>query len=418
MERREDIHAVSTEAPHQTHTDTPLETTHADTPETTHADTHQTHETHADTKNIQSTHKVINQPINPKHQPDIMAQTDDIVSVTQPRPAIEHAQMPKSPKSRASKQKSWRGQMSAAPTPATEGAGAAKHAAAAKHTAMHASTNANAMHASNADSTAKAAESADELTKIATLPVPIILSIQNHNFLLLQLSDKFHRQHPHLHQISNLTTLFDNNSILNISINNLFSIIRTDEDLIELFEFSELEELTLDIPQLDISISEDSVYSRHIMVNDFTKIYNALKVNSKGEVPICLTFLVGKQRRFITRFNGLNDMVRGREGFEGLDPGASRGRVLPGASESHGPSTSAGPSFARDLARDGPSLARDGTARPSHLAVTSLGYHHSYGTNYGTSAPRTSHLAVSSPSSTHSNHSDHDHDRKRMKVSI
>lgn len=183
--------------------------------------------------------------------------------------------------------------------------------------------------------------------------VPIVLSVAGNDFLLLQINEqlqygessrrKVNARTPEETQesehenayITNLMALFDNDKILNLSLRKLFSIIRTDDDLIELHEFGEIDELVLEIPQLNIRISEDNVYCRDILINDFTRIFNALKYKTLSSLmcPTYLNFRVSTQRRFITTFNALNDLIRAGFGFENIT--TSKKRRLENSSSYH-----------------------------------------------------------------------------------
>lgn len=197
--------------------------------------------------------------------------------------------------------------------------------------------------------------------KFQTDLVPIVLSVAKYDFLLLQLPLEFQSHvnettqtfiqqkvieetyegqrceqkssdkqkdraaefRHELGYVTNLTALFDNDNILDLSIRKFFTMVRTDEDLIEVHNFGNVDELVLEIPQLDISITEDSAYSNDILLNDFTKIYNALKYKTLNgfSYPSYLNFRITSQRRFITSFNGLNDMIRAGYGFENCSYG-------------------------------------------------------------------------------------------------
>lgn len=141
--------------------------------------------------------------------------------------------------------------------------------------------------------------------------VPVVLKFLDVEFLLIQLDEDQVSSNP---QIKHLTPLFDDPKILEHSIGELFEIIRTDDDLLEMHEFTEYDELVLRIPELDdITITEDNIYCRNILINDFTKVLNALvfKTRNYGDLEsVSLHLEITSQPRFITNFNNLNDLIR------------------------------------------------------------------------------------------------------------
>lgn len=178
--------------------------------------------------------------------------------------------------------------------------------------------------------------------------VPIILCVKDTNFLLSLIGDEdddhdvsvsslidptetLEKQNlqpktnlEEFNYLSQLLALFDNNSILDSSIAELFELIREDEDLIEIHNFTEFEELVLTIPELNnITICEDNIYSRNILISDFTKIYNVLRYKTPEGHQLLqkshLTFNIGSKKRFITDFNALNDLIRCGFGLEKTD---------------------------------------------------------------------------------------------------
>ncbi|EGV62114.1 hypothetical protein PSN45_000826 [Yamadazyma tenuis] len=154
--------------------------------------------------------------------------------------------------------------------------------------------------------------------EIETKKVPIVLTIEDTQFLLLSLSED---QMVQFERLVPLMALFENTSLLESSIGELFEIIRTDDDLVELHNYTKMDELVLTIPELNgIKISEDNIYTRNILINDFTKMFNALTYKTASEDLNFshLNFSISVQPRFITDFNALNDSIRRGHGFESV----------------------------------------------------------------------------------------------------
>lgn len=125
--------------------------------------------------------------------------------------------------------------------------------------------------------------------------IPLILIIEDSNFLLVPTKV--------LSSLEKLMILYEE-SVVNYSIAQLFRLIRKDNYLEEIHNLSEREEMVLRIPKLGVTISEDNIYCREILIRDFILIFKAL--DKLGH----LKFLLSGQQRFITEFNDLNDAIR------------------------------------------------------------------------------------------------------------
>lgn len=144
---------------------------------------------------------------------------------------------------------------------------------------------------------------------------PIIINIAETDFLLVPF-DK-HRD-PEI-DVSHLVSLYDDNEILKLTIEEFFGLMRTNEDLNEIHQFTVNKELVLVIPELNLSITEDNIYSRDITIEDFIVSFENLNSNSinDGEELVykSLSFLLTSQTRFITNFNNLTESIRRGKGF-------------------------------------------------------------------------------------------------------
>jgi len=145
---------------------------------------------------------------------------------------------------------------------------------------------------------------------------PIIINIAETDFLLVPF-DK--HKNPEI-DVSHLVSLYDDHEILKLTIEDFFGLMRTNEDLNEIHQFTVDKELVLVIPELNnLSITEDNIYSRDITIEDFVESFENLKSNSinAGEEIIqnSISFLLTSQTRFITNFNNLSERIREGKGF-------------------------------------------------------------------------------------------------------
>lgn len=162
---------------------------------------------------------------------------------------------------------------------------------------------------------------------------PVIINIADTDFLLVP----FNRNRNPKVDVSHLVSLFDNDDILKLNMEDFFGLVRNNEDLNEIHPFSISKELVLLIPELgDISITEDNVYTRDITIEDFLEAFDCLKSNSLNEgetnIPDSLSLLLTSQTRFITNFNTLSENIREGKGFDYL--AASRTKLNEAQSES------------------------------------------------------------------------------------
>ncbi|BFZ59382.1 hypothetical protein YB2330_000390 [Saitoella coloradoensis] len=84
-------------------------------------------------------------------------------------------------------------------------------------------------------------------------------------------------------------------------------------------------ELTLEFPSLELSISEDNVYSREVTLLDVVNIYTGIKANEQIEEIPPLEVQLGYKNRFIARFNELANMAASGSG---VDEGEEEYEVL------------------------------------------------------------------------------------------
>lgn len=144
---------------------------------------------------------------------------------------------------------------------------------------------------------------------------PIIINIAETDFLLVP----FDKHRNSEIDVSHLVSLYDDNEILKLTIEEFFGLMRTNEDLNEIHQFTVNKELVLVIPELNLSITEDNIYSRDITIEDFIVSFENLKSNSinDGEelVHKSISFLLTSQTRFITNFNNLTESIRRGKGF-------------------------------------------------------------------------------------------------------
>lgn len=147
---------------------------------------------------------------------------------------------------------------------------------------------------------------------------PIIVKIADTDFLLVpfrSLNDAI--------DVSHLVSLYDDQNVLNSSLESFFVSMRNHEDLNEICSFDASQELVLAVPELgNITITEDNIYSREVSVNDFVDRFHDFKLNSKlhdFEQPFqALSFRLSFQTRFISEFNNLSKLLREDCGFKRL----------------------------------------------------------------------------------------------------
>ncbi|KAK7206294.1 hypothetical protein BZA70DRAFT_130506 [Myxozyma melibiosi] len=84
-------------------------------------------------------------------------------------------------------------------------------------------------------------------------------------------------------------------------------------------------ELVLDIPVLDLSVSEDNVYTHDVTPYDLVDLYSSLLVNDNETLaesqPLFLNLTV--QPRFISRFNSIATLIRSGKGLKHLHGAAA-----------------------------------------------------------------------------------------------
>lgn len=149
----------------------------------------------------------------------------------------------------------------------------------------------------------------DELHKL-----PIIIDVADTEFLLVP----FKAEDSSI-DVSLLVPLFDTESVLELPIEEFFGLMRHNEDLNEIYKFSVDEELVLLFPQFDgLHLTEDNVYSREVTFNDFVSTFERLAENTTSEKPLSMACALTSQTRFITKFNGLAELIREQKGFESI----------------------------------------------------------------------------------------------------
>ena len=144
--------------------------------------------------------------------------------------------------------------------------------------------------------------------------VPIIIDVADTEFLLVP----FKAENSSI-DVSLLVPLFDSSSVLELPIEEFFGLMRHNEDLNEIYKFSVDEELVLLFPQFDgLHLTEDNVYSREVTFNDFLSTFERLAENTVSEKPLSMACTLTSQTRFITKFNGLAELIREKKGFESV----------------------------------------------------------------------------------------------------
>lgn len=144
---------------------------------------------------------------------------------------------------------------------------------------------------------------------------PIIINIAETDFLLVP----FDKHRNSEIDVSHLVSLYDDNEILKLTLEEFFGLMRTNEDLNEIHQFTVNKELVLVIPELNLSITEDNIYSRDITIEDFIVSFENLKYNSINDEKLVhksISFLLTSQTRFITNFNNLTESIRKGKGFD------------------------------------------------------------------------------------------------------
>ncbi|CCE83412.1 Piso0_003987 [Millerozyma farinosa CBS 7064] len=147
---------------------------------------------------------------------------------------------------------------------------------------------------------------------------PIIVKIADTDFLLVP----FRSSNDEI-DVSHLVSLYDDQNVLNSSLESFFVSMRNHEDLNEICSFDASRELVLTVPELgNITITEDNIYSREVSVNDFVDRFHDFKLNSKlhdSELLFqTLSFKLSFQTRFISEFNNLSKLLREDCGFKRL----------------------------------------------------------------------------------------------------
>lgn len=143
---------------------------------------------------------------------------------------------------------------------------------------------------------------------------PIIIDVADTEFLLVP----FKTEHSDV-DYSHLVSLFDSDEVLDLSIEDFFGLMRQNEDLNEIYNFSVDEELVLKFPQFDgLHLTEDNVYSREVSFNDFVSTFEQLAENTQTQKPPSMSCVLTVQTRFISKFNGLAELIREKKGFESI----------------------------------------------------------------------------------------------------
>ncbi|KAI3403694.2 hypothetical protein KGF56_003512 [Candida oxycetoniae] len=149
----------------------------------------------------------------------------------------------------------------------------------------------------------------DSATEKTHDTVSVYVTYNNEKYLLYP--------NPNTDTDRELSTLFSDNSIQSLSIEEFFGLLRS----VEGFIFKVSEEIILSIPQFGgISLTEDNVYCKDLTIGDFIDLYYKLCdcSDSKDNIPTFLNFDLTTQSRFITKFNGLVETVQNKGGFEGI----------------------------------------------------------------------------------------------------
>ncbi|EMG50800.1 hypothetical protein G210_0744 [Candida maltosa Xu316] len=154
------------------------------------------------------------------------------------------------------------------------------------------------------------------ITNSTTSAPPIFINYSNQKFLLF----------PNDHQ-QNIETNDEQSSPIfeetnySLTIEELFTELRSNETLNEIEPFLIIEEIILSITEFEnLKITEDNLYSKDLTIEDFLNLFNKLKASTQdsSKIPHSLNFNISTQSRFITTFNKLVEESQS-VGFDNLD---------------------------------------------------------------------------------------------------
>ncbi|ODV79824.1 uncharacterized protein CANTADRAFT_21107 [Suhomyces tanzawaensis NRRL Y-17324] len=105
-----------------------------------------------------------------------------------------------------------------------------------------------------------------------------------------------------------------------LSIEQLFNLIRVDEDIRRAKHIDSDQELILDVLELKLTITEDNFYAREITFGDFLSTFIRLRENcpQPNSIPMRLSLEISSRPRFIGKFNKLSELIRSNKGLEAI----------------------------------------------------------------------------------------------------
>lgn len=148
---------------------------------------------------------------------------------------------------------------------------------------------------------------------------PIFVEIRGDGYLLLPFYE------PCEYELTDMISLFSAGEVAGCTLEHFFQLLRGNGDLIDAYNFNMEDELTLDIPELSLCITEDNIYARAIKLDDLIELFYSLKHNSEGSrtAPDKLTIRVDMQQRFITKYNTIATYAGEHKTFDDLYKSAS-----------------------------------------------------------------------------------------------
>lgn len=138
--------------------------------------------------------------------------------------------------------------------------------------------------------------------------VPVFIDISGDEYLLIPFFE------PCQYQLQDMISLFSLDEISDCAFNDFFELLRGNGDLIDAYNFNVEDELKINIPELRLCLTEDSVYSKTLRLDDllgsFCTLRRCSKKNGDTRTPDKLTIFVSMQQRFITKYNRLNQIAK------------------------------------------------------------------------------------------------------------
>lgn len=121
------------------------------------------------------------------------------------------------------------------------------------------------------------------------LKTPIIISITGDQLLLI----------PHYNDssVKEMISLFSVEEVASCTLRDIFQLLRNG-DLIDAYSFHAEDELRFDIPQMNLSVTEDNIYARDIKLWELIQTFDQLRQSE----ATALTIHLSTQKRFISQF--------------------------------------------------------------------------------------------------------------------